>query len=618
MKADNCMIRYYYDHGRRLDEPEEKQGLTEEEETAKAAGVLDAGGIVCVQGESAYYLVCRADVPGAVRQLRVLKQSFYRPFAIAYADGGAAAADFSMTQEERRTLEDPPHPIVLIPVPAAAGSSSDPVRLSFPEQGVCLAPGPLPRKLAESCGPLVITSANRWHENTPQDEEAVSEWMLTASMTAGFTLMDSALVLLGTSAGFGQTAEQSVMRIVKGFRQVLRRAAGLTDRPIPLADGPREDYFAAGSDEDTAFLYTRGNQAYLSRNYGSLRRAEAAEAYGRELKVARARLALYPDHCVADYSSQSVSAAITAYEAGNAGRGIPFVRIQHEEAHAASVLMEKDPYTPAVAAVFDNAHPGTDGSLWGMDFFSISHGTMVREAGLFPRELIGDGPLPGSAVTLACSYLSDCDVRSVLRETGAGEYIMERNFRSRIAGMTWTDKKASDLVYAAVLHKINTVRSSSLGALLFSAAAILGEEKEVHYPLEALDILDRLAAGAKASVPLEIRIAQDEDGRPLGNAAPLFDRIVDGLIAGESRADLAAGIFPAIAGYAAQTIQILRKRTGVDRVILAGGLLANRRLLSAILDALEKDGIRPDINEIVPPGDQGIALGQAYGLPGVF
>ena len=24
MKADNCMIRYYYDHGRRLDEPEEK------------------------------------------------------------------------------------------------------------------------------------------------------------------------------------------------------------------------------------------------------------------------------------------------------------------------------------------------------------------------------------------------------------------------------------------------------------------------------------------------------------------------------------------------------------------------------------------------------------------
>ena len=272
----------------------------------------------------------------------------------------------------------------------------------------------------------------------------------------------------------------------------------------------------------------------------------------------------------------------------------------------------------AVAAVFDNAHPGTDGSLWGMDFFSISHGTMVREAGLFPRELIGDGPLPGSAVTLACSYLSDCDVRSVLRETGAGEYIMEKNFRSRIAGMTWTDKKASDLVYAAVLHKINTVRSSSLGALLFSAAAILGEEKEVHYPLEALDILDRLAAGAKASVPLEIRIAQDEDGRPLGNAAPLFDRIVDGLIAGESRADLAAGIFPAIAGYAAQTIQILRKRTGVDRVILAGGLLANRRLLSAILDALEKDGIRPDINEIVPPGDQGIALGQAYGLPGVF
>ncbi len=610
------MIRYYYDHGRRLDEPEEKQGLTEEEEIAQAAGVLDAGGIVCVQGDSAYYLVCRADAFRTVRQLRILKQSFYRPFALAYADADAAVADFPVTEEERRALEDPARPVVLVPVPA--DSSPDPVRLSFPEQGVSLAPGPLPLKLAKRCGTLVITSANRWYENTPQDEEALSEWMLTASMTAGFTLMNSALVFLGTSDDFSQTAEQSVIRLVKGYRQVLRRAAGMTDSPIPLSGGPREDYFAAGSDEDTAFAYTSGNQAYLSRNFGSLRRAEAAEAYGRELKAARARLGLYPDHCVADYSSQSVSAAITAYEAGNAGRGIPFVRIQHEEAHAASVLMEKNPYTPAVAAVFDNAHPGTDGTLWGMDFFSVSHGTMVREAGLFPRELIGDGSVPGSAVTLAGSYLSDCDVRSALRESGAGGYILEKNFRSRIADQTWTDKKASDLVYAAVLHKINTTRSSSLGSLLFSAAAILGGEKEVHYPLEALDILDRLASEAEAPEPLEIRIEEDEDGRPLGNAAPLFDRIVDGLNAGKSRASLAAGIFPAIARYAGQTIQILMKRTGVDRVILAGGLLANRRLLVSVLDVLEKTGIRPDINEIVPPGDQGIALGQAYGLPGVF
>lgn len=608
------MIRYYYDHGRRLEQPEEKQGLTEEEELTEAAGVLDAGGIVCVQGNSAYYLVCRADAFETVKQLRVLKQSFFRPFAVAYADGEAASADFPMTREERQTLENPPYPVVLI----QTANTPDPIRLSFPEQGVILAPGHLPMKLAESCGPLVITSANRWHENTPQDEETLSEWMLTASMTAGFTLMSSAFVFLGNADGFAQTAEQSVMRLVKGYRQVLRRAAGMLDTPIPLSGGPREDYYAAGSDEDTAFAYTRGNQAYLSRNFGSLKTKAAADAYGRELKAMRSRLALYPDHCVADYSSQSVSAAITAYEAGNAGRGIPFVRIQHEEAHAASVLMEKNPYAPAIAAVFDNAHPGTDGTLWGMDFFSVSHGTMVREAGLFPRELIGDATLPGSAVTLACSYLSDCDVRSALRETGAGEYMMKENFRSRILHQTWTDKKASDLVYAAVLHKINTTRSSSLGALLFCAAAILGQEKEVHYPLEALDILDRLTAGAESSVPLEIRIAEDEDGRPLGNAAPLFDRIVTGLNAGESRSSLAAGIFPAIGEYARQTIQILTKRTGVDRVILAGGLLANRRLLVSVLDALEKDGIRPEINEIVPPGDQGIALGQAYGLPGVF
>jgi hydrogenase maturation protein HypF len=608
------MIRYYYDHGRRLEQPEEKQGLTEEEEIAEAAGVLDAGGIVCTQGDSAYYLVCRADAFEAVRQIRVLKQSFYRPFAICYADAQQAAADFSMTEEEQKLLENPPYPIVLV----RTANSPDPIRLSCPEQGVSLAPGHFPEQLTKSCGPLVITSANRWHENIPEDEETLSEWMLTASMTAGFTLMNSAFVYLGTNREFSQTAEQSVVRLVKGYRQVLRRAAGLLDKPIPLADGQRDDYYAAGSDEDTAFVYTKGNVAYLSRNFGNLKTRAAADAYERELKRMRSRLAVYPDHCVADYSDQSVSAAMTAYEAGNAGRGIPFVRIQHEEAHAASVLMEKNPYDPAVAAVFDNAHRGTDGTLWGMDFFSISHGTMVREAGLFPRELIGDAVVPGSAVTLAYSYLSDCDVRSALRECGAGEYLMKENFRTRIAGMPWTDKKASDLVYAAVLHKINTTRSSSLGALLFCAAAILGQLKEVHYPLEAADIIERLAVKAKNPAAMRIEVREDDDGRPLGNAAPLLDRLVDGVKSGENPEDLAAGIFPAIAEYTRQTLALLTKRTGVDRVILAGGLLANRGLLEALLDALEKDGVRPEINEVVPPGDQGIALGQAYGLPGIL
>lgn len=608
------MIRYYYDHGRRFDQPEEKQGLTEEEEIAEAAGVLDAGGIVCVQGDSAYYLVCRADAFEAVEQIRVLKQSFYRPFAIMYGGAKKAAADFSMTEKEQKLLENPPYPIVLVGTKA----DPDPIRLRFAEQGVCLATGLYPKKLCELCGPLVITSANRWRENIPEDEETLSEWMLTASMTAGFTLMNSAFVYLGTADSFPQTAEQSVMRTVKGYRQVLRRAAGLLDQPIQLADGQREDYYAAGADEDTAFAYTKGNQAYLSRNFGSLKTRAAADAYGRELKRMRSRLAVYPDHCVADYSDKSVSAAITAYEAGNAGHGIPFVRIQHTEAHAASVLMEKNPYAPAVAAVFDNAHPGTDGTLWGMEFFSVLHGTMVREAGLFPRELIGDAVQPGSATALACSYMSDCDVRSAVRETGAGEYLMKENFRTRIAGMPWADKKSSDLIYAAVLHKINTTRSSSLGALLFSAAAILGELKEVHYPLEAADIIESLAYRAENPVKMEIRIAEDDDGRPLGNAAPLLDRLVDGVKAGEKKEDLAAGIFPAIAEYTRQTLKILMQRTGVERVILAGGLLMNRGLLTALVEALEKDDVRPEINEIVPPGDQGIALGQAYGLTGIF
>jgi hydrogenase maturation protein HypF len=54
-----------------------------------------------------------------------------------------------------------------------------------------------------------------------------------------------------------------------------------------------------------------------------------------------------------------------------------------------------------------------------------------------------------------------------------------------------------------------------------------------------------------------------------------------------------------------------REGTGLDRVVLSGGVFQNSLLLNSTLDCLEKEGFRVWTNEGVPPNDGGISLGQA-------
>ena len=54
----------------------------------------------------------------------------------------------------------------------------------------------------------------------------------------------------------------------------------------------------------------------------------------------------------------------------------------------------------------------------------------------------------------------------------------------------------------------------------------------------------------------------------------------------------------------------LRDRTGLDAVVLTGGVFLNAILLTETLDRLTRDGFRVYRHTQVPPGDGGLCLGQ--------
>ena len=53
------------------------------------------------------------------------------------------------------------------------------------------------------------------------------------------------------------------------------------------------------------------------------------------------------------------------------------------------------------------------------------------------------------------------------------------------------------------------------------------------------------------------------------------------------------------------------RRSGLDTVVLSGGVFQNRTLLAATASRLEARGLRVLVPERLPPNDGGISYGQA-------
>lgn len=101
-----------------------------------------------------------------------------------------------------------------------------------------------------------------------------------------------------------------------------------------------------------------------------------------------------------------------------------------------------------------------------------------------------------------------------------------------------------------------------------------------------------------------------EIGRITIDPAPWFEGVVEAILRGADRAELARGFHRALAGAMAEACRRVVEGGGPRRVVLCGGVFQNRTLVRMVASELEARGMEAVSPGAVPVNDGGLALGQ--------
>jgi len=533
-----------------------------------AARALRAGMIVALKGLGGFHLACDATSPSAVNRLRERKHRETKPFAMMVRDLAEAETLAVLTEEARALLVSTERPIVL-----AQGRREPLVGLFLPYT-------PLHHLLLHDAGvPLVMTSGN-----------VSDEPMVTTNADALAQLGDIADVFLVHDREIVTRVDDSVVRVISRAPVLLRRARGFVPRPIETGREFAEPILACGAHLKNTFCIAAGNNAFLGPHIGDLESVATLHAYETAIERMQEFTGVAPRVLAHDLHPDYFS---TRYAL--AREGVETIGVQHHHAHVASVMAEHGLEGPVIGIAYDGTGFGTDGTSWGGEILIARYGDFERFATFRPIALSGGDQAVRHPWRVALALLDDAF-------EGEAPLDLIPLFR----GLPPHEIAA---VRRMIACNFNTTPARGVGRYFDAIGALVLDMPVARYEGEVAFQWNMVAdAAERGRYPIVIRdgVAPWEiDPRPIvrGVFDDLFARCTPATISARFHNTLAAA-----------TIELARAALAMHGdmpVVLSGGCFQNARLAESILDGLRPD-VRVFMNRDVPPGDGGIALGQAF------
>jgi hydrogenase maturation protein HypF len=417
----------------------------------------------------------------------------------------------------------------------------------------------------EAFDALVMTSGNL------TDEPIVSEETELSRLSG---IADAALA---HNRPIVHKCDDSVLRVVNGQRQLLRRSRGFVPNPIRFADASPQ-ILAVGGELKNTFCLARDGQAFVSQHIGDLKDARTYESFTGEIASWKNLMRIEPEIVAYDLHPGYLSTKFARKLAG-----VEKVGVQHHHAHIASVMAEHDVHEPLIGVALDGTGYGTDGTMWGGEFLVADRADFERVAHFKPYALAGGDKAVEEPWRMAASVML---AENLCEPTGRLQPIQN--------------------MIAAGFHSPLT---SSAGRLFDAVAAMLGLCDVASYEAQAAIRLEAVAdAGLRDGYPFEIAARQRPWKLDFG---PTLRAILDDKRAGAPVGVMAGRFHNTIAAAVVRVCRYLRGQRNLNRVALSGGVFQNALLLRRAVEGLRAQRFEVFTNQLVPPNDGGLSLGQA-------
>jgi hydrogenase maturation protein HypF len=539
---------------------------------------LDDGAIVAIKGLGGVHLACDATSVEAVARLRARKRRDEKPFAVMVASLADAERIVRLGPAERRLLSGAERPIVLAERQSTC-VIADNVAPGIGWLGVMLPYTPLHHLLLTRAGqPLVMTSGNVSDEPLAyRNDEAVSRLAGIADL---FLLHDRDIAT---------PCDDSVAAVIARAPVVLRRSRGYVPAPIAIAPAFDVPVLACGALLKNTFCIGVGQSAYFGPHVGDLANDAAHQRYVDSIDRMLRFLRVVPEIIAHDLHPDYLS---THYARA---RCEPLkIAVQHHHAHIASAMAEHGLTGPVIGVAYDGTGYGPDGASWGGEVMIADRASYDRVATLRGVQLAGGDQAIRQPWRVALALVDDAF-------DGAPPLDELRLFAQ-------VPRQHLDVVRQMAAGGVNAPLAHGAGRY-FEAIASLALARPTSAYEGQLALQWNTLAGTGETRCYGFSIDRSTSPWTI-DLRPMVRDVVRELIAGVDVAAISARFHNTLAAATAAAVRLAARERGVLPVVLTGGCFQNRRLAESILARLASQ-LSVHLHRRVPPGDGGIALGQA-------
>tara|TARA_Y100000782_G_C10188980_1_gene269050 strand:+ start:7339 stop:9603 length:2265 start_codon:yes stop_codon:yes gene_type:complete len=553
----------------------EKSGVEISDQTVcinKIVQAISAGQIVAVKGLTGYLFCCDATSPDAIQTLRDRKHRSHKPFAVMFPDLNYLS-EFKLSNSETALLTGKVSPVLITAIPENSGELAlDQIAPQLSQLGVMLPNSPLMHLICQALvKPIIATSANISGSPIVANESETSMQQL-------FSVAD---LVLSHNREITFPQDDSVIKFTPQLKRqiILRRSRGLAPNVFEV-NSSEDGVLALGAELKGSFAMSHSGRTFVSQYAGNLLNYDNQERFKEQAYRFQQLLKTTPKRFVSDLHPEQFSQQLCLELDPS---GINTQKVQHHEAHFTAVLAENELLESdqnILGVVWDGTGFGTDGNIWGGEFFSYRLGEITRVDHI------------DEFIHFAGDKFSQEPRLATLSIFG----------RSDLVKSKFTDKELS--VY---LNRLNAsdLKSTSMGRIFDAVSSILGLTDYNSYEGFAAMLVEQKAQEYFDVIGYDFDLTFELDSTSKTNMSYVLKQIAEAFSNGEKSSLIAAKFHNTLV----QLIDQIATENQAQVLAFSGGCFQNG-ILCDLIEMRLGNRFQLAFHKQLSPNDENISFGQ--------